>query len=317
MAALLGFVAGKGQFLDSFLPPSLRDTPVNLEPLETAQAAQASELARLQSSVAEIDIPDLDPVLARIDVLEAAVNDQSTQQDMGDANAEIEERLRSLSEKVAELESRPLTASLSEDVVAGFEAELERVRNSLTEQQAEVERMVADAQDMERVSAEAARIASAQSVVARLRSALDAGNPFSGLLDELARLQVAVPEELKTVADTGVVTLSGLQDQFPPAARSALAASREETKDTGGLIDFVHRHLGARSVVPREGDDPDAILSRAGAAVDEGHIAAALQELTSLPEAGQAAVSEWQMAAKTRLDAEAATAALSQSLNAN
>jgi len=315
MAALIGFVAGQGGALDGILPPSLRGSSVDLEPLQTAQSDLKSDVTDLRSSVAAIEMPDLDPLRARLSDLEAAQETQ--EQPASGIDEELAQTLRDLTDRVAALEARPITEGASADAVAAFEAELQRVRDSLSEQQDEVERMVTEAQEMERASAEAARIAAAQSVVSRLRSALDAGAPYADLVDELGRLQVEVPDDIRSAADTGVATLAGLRDGFAPAARAALAAAREETKGRGGLMDYVNRHLGARSVAPREGDDPDAILSRAGAAVESGDISAALDELTALPDSAKEELAPWQNSARTRLDAEAATDALSQSLNAN
>lgn len=315
VAALIGFVAGKGDVLDGVLPPSLRGSSVDIEPLQTAQADLKSQLADLRSSVSAIKVPDLEPIDARLSTLETAQDDED--QPGSDLNAEVAQTLQSLSDRVAALEARPITEGASADAVEAFETELQRVRDSLSEQQAEVKRMVTEAQEMERASAEAARIAAAQSVVSRLRSALDAGAPYGDLVAELSRLQVEVPEDIQVAADTGVATLTGLRDGFAPAARAALAAAREETKGSGGIMAYVNRHLGARSVAPREGDDPDAILSRAGAAVEGADISAALDELAALPDSAKAQLEAWQTSARIRLDAEAATDALSQSLNAN
>ncbi|NKX38253.1 hypothetical protein HGF13_01605 [Rhodobacteraceae bacterium R_SAG5] len=315
VAALTGFVAGKGDVLDGVLPPSLRGSSVDIEPLQTAQADLKSQLADLRGSVSAIDVPDLEPIDARLSALETA--QVAEDQPGSDLNAEVAQTLQSLSDRVAALEARPITEGASADAVEAFETELQRVRDSLSEQQVEVKRMVTEAQEMERASAEAARIAAAQSVVSRLRSALDAGAPYGDLVAELSRLQVEVPEDIQVAADTGVATLAGLRDGFAPAARAALAAAREETKGSGGIMAYVNRHLGARSVAPREGDDPDAILSRAGAAVEGADISAALDELAALPDSAKAQLEAWQTSARIRLDAEAATDALSQSLNAN
>ena len=58
------------------------------------------------------------------------------------------------------------------------------------------------------------------------------------------------------------------------------------------------------------GDDADAVLSRAGAAVAEGRIEAALTELSALPEAARDAMSDWIAGAQARVGAEAAVTRL-------
>ncbi len=317
VAAVIGFVAGKSGMLDTLLPPSMHEGAAVLEPIKSTQADLKSDVARLRSTVAEIAVPDLEPLQTRMDQLEASIEEVSIGQSAGEASPEMAQRLQALSDRVAALEARPLSEGASSEAVAAFEAELQRVRDSLSAQQADVTRMVAEAQAMEQASAEAARIAAAQTVVSRLRSALDAGVPYAGLLGELQAQNVEAPDALKAAADTGVATIATLRDSFAPAAREALAAAREDTKGTGGLMAYVNRHLGARSVTPRDGDDADAILSRAGAAVEAGDIATALTELEALPESAQPALATWQGGAQTRLDAEAALDALSQSLNAN
>ncbi len=55
------------------------------------------------------------------------------------------------------------------------------------------------------------------------------------------------------------------------------------------------------------GDDPDAILSRAEAAVGSGDLTTALTEISALPAEGQARMAEWVALATRR---QAALAAL-------
>jgi hypothetical protein len=78
---------------------------------------------------------------------------------------------------------------------------------------------------------------------------------------------------------------------------------------------FVERQLGARSVVPRDGDSADAVLSRVEAAVSAGRLNEALTELEALPDSARAALADWEAAAKARAAALSAAEALAQSLN--
>jgi hypothetical protein len=120
-------------------------------------------------------------------------------------------------------------------------------------------------------------------------------------------------------AETGVATLSVLQSEFPGQARKALATARASGVEDGqqGLGGFLKRSLGARSVAPREGNDPDAVLSRAEAAIKTGDLAATLTELDNLPEEAQAAIADWRAAADARLAARNAADALAQRLTAD
>lgn len=80
------------------------------------------------------------------------------------------------------------------------------------------------------------------------------------------------------------------------------------------LTAFLQAQTGARSLAPREGDGPDAVLSRAGAALDAGNLQAALTEMDALPEPGQVAMADWRRLADIRLAASAAAAELSATL---
>lgn len=78
----------------------------------------------------------------------------------------------------------------------------------------------------------------------------------------------------------------------------------------GVIGDFLRVQTGARSVEPREGDDPDAVLSRADAAVKAGDIKGALGLIATLPQAGQDAMSGWTGKAAVWVQAKDALTAL-------
>ena len=123
---------------------------------------------------------------------------------------------------------------------------------------------------------------------------------------------------LARTSDSGVQkSVEALRAAFPPAARDALAASLRETA-SGSLWDrtlaFLQTQSGARSLAPREGTDPDAILSRAEAALAAGDLEAAITEIGALPADGQARMTEWVALANRRIAATAAAAALAAEL---
>ncbi|MBC7477364.1 MAG: hypothetical protein H7317_04625 [Pseudorhodobacter sp.] len=127
----------------------------------------------------------------------------------------------------------------------------------------------------------------------------------------------AVPEVLTVHAETGLPSLQTLRHEFPAAARAALDASLQAATDTSWtdrVGTFLRGQTGARSLAPREGTDPDAVLSRAEAAVVAGALATALRELAGLPDAGKAAMADWLAQAQQRQDAAAAVQALSASV---
>jgi hypothetical protein len=68
--------------------------------------------------------------------------------------------------------------------------------------------------------------------------------------------------------------------------------------------------LSLRSTAPRAGDDPDAVLSRAEAALAAGRLGEALAEVASLPAPVQSAMAGWIAQAQARAEVQAALAGL-------
>ena len=179
-------------------------------------------------------------------------------------------------------------------------ASADATRGELDALVAERDRLVAEAE------AEAAG-ARAEAALERLRAAVDAGVPFA---EPLAAFEEAsgetVPDALSARAEEGVPSLAQLQDAWDEAARAALAEAPAEPGPGG----FLRAQLGIRSLNAREGDAADAILSRAGAALREGDLNAALAELDGLTESPRAALDPWVADAEDRLAATEALAGL-------
>jgi hypothetical protein len=124
-----------------------------------------------------------------------------------------------------------------------------------------------------------------------------------------------IPPVLADHAASGLPTLQSLRDAFPGVARAALDAARQADMGaswTDRITAFLKTQTGARSLTPREGDDPDAILSRAEAALASGDLPAVLAELAVLPEAAKPALTDWLAQAQLRLDAAAALTSLAK-----
>ena len=155
-----------------------------------------------------------------------------------------------------------------------------------------------------KAEAEALNLAAERRIaLAALRAAVESGAPFG---PELAALGPDMPPLLSQAAETGVPSLATLQDSFAEAARAALeAALRADMGDswTDRAMSFFRTQTGARSLTPREGSDPDAILSRAEAALAKGDLVATLAELDTLPEVARAAMADWRSTADQRLSA--------------
>ncbi len=319
VAAVLGFLAGQTQLLDPILPNSLKSTATSdIAALQGNQTDLTAAMALLRAQVEGNKTPDLTAVMVQIDTLAAQIAPlKSNWIAAGDKLDTLTGDVATLSKRLSDLEKRPISEGASPAAVAAYEAELAKLQESLVAQREDVLKMVAEAQALDAASTESARIASAQTMVARLRSSLDAGTAYSSVLNDLEGIGITVPADLQASADHGVATLTALTGDFVPAARAALAAAREDNAGSGGLLAYAQRHLGARSVTPREGDNPDAILSRAEAAVANGQLDEALAEIEALPDTARTALLDWEIAVKTRQAAVAAADALAQSLNAN
>lgn len=231
---------------------------------------------------------------------------------------ELDTQLSDLDTRLTELEKRPMTEAASDAAVAAYERELKALQDAMAAQRDEIGAMAQEAQDMENNAAETARDTMRRAALTRIRTALDTGEGFASAVDDLQQADVDVPAALTDVAKEGVPSQAQLQESFPGAARAALSVSRRDAAqrgESGGFSTFVKNQLGTRSLEPREGDDPDAILSRAEAAVREGRLSDALAEIEALPEVGRVELSYWTGQAQRRLDAIAASEALSQELN--
>jgi hypothetical protein len=153
----------------------------------------------------------------------------------------------------------------------------------------------------------------------RLNAAVESGKAYGALLSQIASETGAnIPTALSDAAATGVATLEQLRKDFPAAARRALKTSLQ-TEAGGGLTDkltaYLKAQVGARSLEEREGDDPDAILSRVEGALSRGDLAAAVEQAQQLPASGLAELSDWLAEAEIRLKVEAALQELSSAID--
>lgn len=285
-------------------------------------AALQAELADLRATVAELPAPGaLAPLSQELSELNAriAALETSGQPDL----SEIESAVAGLRNDMAGL---PDFAELQSDIdelkgipqvdlgpvqegIATLEARLAPLPDQIATLQTEMADLRALATEEVEQAEAAVDMALAQAGLDRISAALVTGAPFDAATAQLADAGIAVPDALTVTAPDGVRTVESLQEGYGEAARAAISASLQNApadSATEKLGNFFRAQVGARSLSPREGDDPDAITSRAGVAVAEGDLAAALDELSDLPEAGLGAMEDWVSAAQTRLDAAAA-----------
>lgn len=267
-------------------------------------AAQDQAIADLKAALPAA--PDLAP-------LETAAADNATAiASLSDRIAAVETGLADLGARIADSQKAMLENGVSDTAIQAYEDELARLQDAMRQQREEVEAMVASAQTMQADAETRSAETEARAALTQILSALDSGDGYAEPLDLLQSTGQQVPEPLVANVE-GVPTLSELRDSFPPAARNALAVTRGAGNSSVG--DFFKTQLGIRSLAPREGDDPDAVLSRAEAALARGDIAAAQQEIETLPEPARAELADWTAAAETRRTTVAAANGLMAELN--
>ena len=303
---------------------------------EAEQKAAAERISALEAQIAELagaaaapPEPDarVDNLLAAVSGLESAVRSQSSALDGLQGEIETIATLPATGDDGDQAEAmatlrEAMTAQRAEN--ARVKAEVDKMaKEAMAEVEAAKSEAAALKAEAEALSAESQKVmqeAAKGAAIARLEAALESGAPFDALLPDLAAAGIDVDPALEATAATGVSTLPALQVAFPDVARRALAVARKdvvEAKPTERLALFLKTHLGARSLEAQEGDSADAVLSRAEAAVREGDLAAALTEISALPQGGQDAIADWTGAARARQDASAAAEALVAKLNTN
>jgi hypothetical protein len=308
-----GVVAGAiGYGVATYFPMNDGSVDVSVQ-----MQAQADQLAALEAKLADIPAVDLSGVEAQI----ASVGDQAAA-----LSGAIDTNFADLDARLTEVEKRPgADGTLSDTALAAYQRELEQLRADLEILQATVMSAVAQAEtDLAAARAEAEALeqealASAEAVASRaalnrVSTAIETGAPFA---DALGDLGGDLPAALSSAAENGVATTAELTSDFPAAARAALAAARAEgvSDESGGLGGFLRNQFDVRSTAPQEGSSPDAVLSRAEAAIKEGRVADALAEIEALPEVARAEMTDWTAQATERADVLDAVATLSETYN--
>ena len=330
-----GLVAGAVGFLVAISLPQLTDQSEKVEQALSGIEAVVADVAVLNEQMNELrglirPPPDLSVLEGDIAALEDKVGKLGPeiggmQATTSDEISDLGARLAALSRRVEALETSSGDASLSQAVQT--EEQLSRFRGQLDQLVADAEARIADAEakvaeaeakvaeaEASALEADGASAAGNRFAIARLRAAVESGAPYSDIISTMED----VPSELADHARTGIPTPHALQQEFPGAARAALAASRSISGDgTVGdrIVAFLRQATNARSLTPREGDSADAVLSRAEARVAEGDLPAALAELESLPRASRSAMAGWIAKAEYRLAVLGAIDVLADGMN--
>ncbi|TAG12998.1 MAG: hypothetical protein EAZ40_15140 [Rhodobacterales bacterium] len=301
LAALGGFGLSHFNVFGLAAPDQLAEVTALAQRLETAVAAIEAGQAGLDNALRQ----EISVLADRVTAAEAAPGVDLS------GLADLDARLQAI-------EALPPGGDASTTALAAQLADLQRRLDAMPTagaNTAEVDAALARLAEVEaeaQARADAAAAAAEAATQARAREVLAAAAATSATFDaELAA--VADPDLQAQLAPfaAGVASLADLQATFPDAARSALQVARATDAEAGWgtrLIDFLGAQTGARSLEPREGDTPDAILSRAEFALGEARLADALAELDTLSPEVQAPLADWRAKAEARLAVDAALA---------
>ncbi|MGY6411394.1 MAG: COG4223 family protein [Alkalilacustris sp.] len=321
IAAALG--AGALWWLEGEGIVTLSET--DIAPLEARLAAQTDRIAAL-----EADLAPMREALAGLDGGLTELVNRLAQQEAGRTSdlAALAERVAAVDARLSGIENLPMGVDAEamailrgyRDEVAGLRSELlattERAEALIAASEAAEARALAAEGTLEGLAAAAASAeaaARARNSLRQIEGAFLFGGSFAGPLDDLAGVGIEVPATLRGLAGDGVPTLAELREAFPDPAREALQIALRDVEDkplAERMTAFLQLQFGMRSLTPRDGDDADAVLSRAEAALGLGEVGRALAELATLPAAVRAPFQDWAAQAETRQAAEAALADL-------
>ena len=238
--------------------------------------------------------------------LESMVNLSKTLDDLKVRVESIEMLTADMSQLVAKLEKRPVNATLSTEVIAAYNSEVTKLIETMAAQRKKVVNLLGEATAKKAQASKIERRTQANLTFTAIQTAFKTGESFATELNEFSKLTNAqIPADLQKIASEGVQRLEALTHTFPEVARAAIAAERSGNSYDGtiqSLLGFLKSQVQARSVTPKEGTDADAVLSRAEAALRDGKLDKAVEELQALQSPAKEAMAEWQAEAQQRLN---------------
>ena len=239
--------------------------------------------------------PDLSALTQRIDALEKR---PAASADAGDARKELADRIAALEQKVSAVSGNSQAAQ-----------ELRSEVDQLKQQVTSVSQTVSERQDAAS-TAQALVLAAGQ-----LRASLSGGQPFQQDLQAVRALNISdsgVTQPLDAVAPyaaKGIPTRAQLTDRFQPLAGEIVRA--DIRGEGNSWIDTAVGKLSTLVTVRQEGGGvvgttANAVVARAEAALNEGNLAKAVEELSALQGPAAQTAAPWLADAKARLAADQA-----------
>ena len=297
---------------------SPEDENINIR-LEQLENAREFEEAETVVATSEPQPADPSPALADMqkNYLQLLSDIQTLRSQLISASTEQNRRLQELKNEMPQkglIEERLLALSAKEDSlikqIADTEVKTERLEKSKADAAsvlALMTRMDQTERKLKESAAEKERAAAILLALYQLREAAFSGQPFQTERQTVLALAVSQPNLLDKVrrlgfaADTGIWTLAALQDSYDAYADKASLSIRLSPKK-----DWFHKALNALSeqIVIRRIDvgaddmSVDAVLARAGQAVQKGDIQTAVIVLKNLNGDPASVMKDWITAAE-------------------
>ena len=305
--------------------PSGSDVQARIDAAVSASEGKVSgEIASLRDSVGQLDGAATRQQLDRLDAaIEGQVAELATLKDQlagtTAATGQLsEEAVQRVDVYRAELDGLRAEMGTLQDKVSGLAAHLDEVAANADREIATAQTRVGEIQTQ---AATALGAAETDAALALVRAAVASGQPFAAPLSKLGEQPGAtVPEGLTAAAASGVPTLAQLRDSYPDAAHAAIRASIMAGAGDGVLARsraFLQAQVASRSLTPKAGMTPDAVLSRMEDRLRRDDLQGVLDKSAALPSEAASAMSAWLASAKLRLGAEEGLAALNSAAPAS
>jgi hypothetical protein len=218
--------------------------------------------------------------------------------------------LESLQGEVAALKAK--LGALAEANLAGDSSDLAPQFTTLDQRIAKLEEALPGLSTAIDRSAASAKSGAAAIAFANLRDAVSAGRPYDA---ELAALRSLMPNPgdfgaLPSHAGTGIPTVAELARNLAKGAEASTAPAPQQAPAETSFLDGIIASAKSAISVRRIGEDtapsePGAILARAGTALSQGDLVAAIKEVEALPAPARDAFAGWLDDARARASANA------------
>ena len=315
ISSTIGFAAAYYLFTSNILGNSVTLNDAVIE-LDTKIKSNADDISQNAKANREQDI-HVQSIMTKLETdgvkFEALNGSLLSMTNLPEAVDDLKARVESiemlatdLSQLVAKLEKRPIPATLSSEVITAYNSEVNKLIETMADQRKEVETLLGEATAEKAQASKVARRTKVILTFNAIQTAFNRGESFATELEEFSKLTNAqIPADLQKIASEGVWRLEKLTDSFPEKARAAIAADRSGENYDGtiqSLLGFLKSQVQARSMTPKEGTDADSVLSRAEAALRDGQLDKAVEELQALQPPAKEAMAEWEAEAQQRLN---------------